>query len=281
MNDQQVRVGVDPRGDWCYVARVAWGSGRPQVKALARFNSDQLTGHRILDDARQVLGVPDNLAQIKRVTVTPSGDIEAHELAAFELAQGLLDSPMEFCLSVVPLSVEGEYLGMSVRRATLEGLGVGSGPGNGGWQVRSAALTCGWTTFCRDIDGELIGLVDFTPGSATIAIMHSHRIAATACIATNGADLTTRSGQRRLGAELRTVFDFRLDSLAERGISVPLSGLVLCGADLADGLSRTIDDFFGVSLISPSVSPGFFPQSADLSAVPLDRYLVALGLTVE
>lgn len=281
MTDQVVRVGIDPRGDWCYVARVVWGSGRPQVKALARFHSDQLPGHKILTGAVAIWGVPDSKAQIKRMAITPSGDIDAHDLAAFELAQGLLDDPSEFCLSAVPLSLEGEYLGMSVRRTTLEDFGADFGDGDCGWQVRSVALTHGWITFGREQEGELIALIDFTPESATISIMHRRRIAATARIATSDVDLRAASGQRRLGAELRTVVDFRLDSLIEHGISVPLSGLLLCGADMADGLTETIDGFFSVPIVTPSISPGFFPQSADLSSVPLDRYLIALGLTVE
>lgn len=280
MNDQQVRVGIDPRADWCYVARVAWSNGRPQVKALARFYRDQLADHKILRDAYVVWGVPDSRARIRGVSVTPSGNFDPHDLAVFELTQGLLDDPEEFCLAAVPLSAENQYLGLSVRHAPLSRLGAETGSADFGWQVRSAALTCGWTSFCRDHEGGLIGLIDFTSEGATVGVIYRRRIAAVAHVDCARVDLSQSTGQSRLAAELRTVVDFRLDSLSEHGISVPLSGLVLCGADLADGLAETIREFFKAPLIEPSISPGFFPQSADLSAVPLDRYLIALGLTV-
>jgi hypothetical protein len=143
------------------------------------------------------------------------------------------------------------------------------------------ALAGGWTTFGRGQEGELLGLVDFTPDGVTISILHHYKLATVARVSTDRSDLNTESGRRKLAAELRTVVDFKLETLSEHGITVPLSALVLCGADLAEGLHSNMERFFKVPMVTPSIAPGFFPQSADLSSVPLDRYLIALGLTVD
>jgi hypothetical protein len=80
--------------------------------------------------------------------------------------------------------------------------------------------------------------------------------------------------------ELKTIINFKLAALADDGITVPLSLIAVSGDSVSDKMKGTMSRTFSSTVASPVISAGFFPDRSDLSKIPLDSYLVALGLTV-
>jgi len=279
-------IGIDHRDDIYYVARVHYGSGRPEVKALARFESGHLAGHHLIESGCPVLSVPDRLVRVSSLNLEPSEAFSVKDRTAFELAQMQLEPEDDFAFDSLPIDDSGRCLGMAVRRTALDRLSECLGP-NGGterhavsYRPRAEALGRGYLTFCRANAGELVCLTDVVGGCFSICFICDRRIVGLAHVECPGADETQPADAERLALEFRMVVNYQLSVLMEQGTSLPLSALVLCGASDQGALSDAMRRYFPSEVTPPQLHDGFFADSSRINHLRLDKYLVALGLTV-
>lgn len=286
MTDHREVIGIDTGGDRIHIARVDLGSGRPQVKALARFEDLPISEHHLLHDGQWRLAIPDDCALVKRLHIVPYGGISPTDLAAFEMMSSLLDDSDEFLIQTIDTGRIDRSLGIAIRRTVAASLlsdALGTPAANTNHiecTVRAAALGNAYLGFCRRQGTGLVALVDWSGQVASICLLYDDRIADLAQV-----DLRSvgASSERRIGAavaQIQTVLNFRAAALAEDGIGVPLSRLVVsgdrCDQELRDRLAQSLDR--PVDL--PEVSPAYFPDQLDLDRLPLAQYLVALGAAV-
>lgn len=286
MNPAPVRIGVDDRGSFFYVARVRSEAGRPQIEALARFERSLVRSHPMLEGGALVFAVADDLVTKSELMIAGRGRFEPEALTWFEIAQSLLDDESEFSFDALPLETDGDrFLGMTVRRSRLSELvrpftaSLGSGLADARFALRAEALGRGYLSFARSGPGEFIGLVDFTDRRLSLCFLYRKKILGVAHLNTQPFDLTSPSDFERLTIELKTIVNFKLAALSQQNISVPLSAMVLSGRRLEDQALCKLKKYFPVPIDEVSISSGFFPKPDRLVEIPAGEYLVALGLT--
>ena len=86
--------------------------------------------------------------------------------------------------------------------------------------------------------------------------------------------------REQLAVDLKTIVSFRLSSLMDRGVSTPLSTLILSGQGVDDDLRQVLQTYFPVGVKAPLLNPGYLAESVRDALPSTERFLVALGLTV-
>ncbi|MFH1687457.1 MAG: hypothetical protein ABIE70_08055 [bacterium] len=283
MTDKATTVGIDVGPQQCFVARVENQSGRPQIKALARFNRERLSGHPLLAHCRRVFSVADDHALVKRLAVDPVEGYRIEDLARFEMSQCMIEAQAAFHFQVAAGSGSDVVLGCAVHREHFERLkglvAVDDGVAPAEFHVRAVALAKGHRTYCRSGSGELEVLMDLGADVASIAVVHRGDLVDTAFLKLDRFDLECDHDRRRLCRELRTVVNFRLADLAHDGVSVPPSAVMISGENSRPEVYEAMASVFACRIAPPQLSPAFFPNRTDLDRLPLALYLVALGLT--
>lgn len=284
VTDMTATVGIDIGPERCFVARVEDQTGRPQVKALARFDRQLLRSHQLLANCRHVFSISDDLALVKRLPVSPVEGYETEDLARFEMAQCMIEPEDAFHFQVAGGDDSGVVLGYSVHRDHCEQLrdlvSVDDGPQTSAdFAPRAVALARGYRTYCRPHGGELEILMDLGRTVASIAIIHRGDLADTAFLRMEGFDLGCDPDRGRLSQELRTIVNFRLASLARDGISIPPSIVLVSGENSRQEVYDVMRCVFTCPVETPQMSAAFFPNQIDLNRLPLELYIVALGLT--
>ncbi|MEW6411373.1 MAG: hypothetical protein AB1483_02740 [Candidatus Zixiibacteriota bacterium] len=283
MSESQIKIGVDFRGDLFYVARVDYSGGRPEVKALFRLEKQHLGQHHLLEGGQLILSVPDSEIILKRLNLNGSaGDIETR--ARFELVHTLMEDEDRFYFDIIPTGKESAYLGLILRKERLESFldklldQRRSFFAQSGYRTRAAALADGYINFCRLTGGDLICLADFMGQSASMAFVYRNKIIDLTHMSLKRFDLTTTAGVGKMCVELKTLVNFKVAALFNEGISTPLSAMLLSGDTVTEQDSQIMKRYFPVEIITPTVNSGFFNGQADLTDVPLEKYIVALGL---
>lgn len=284
--ESMVTVGIDRRNDTTYAARVKIGSGRPQIMALVRSDSQHLVEHDLLRDSELVFSVPDAEAAVHRFHVDSQDTSEVDLKARFELAQSVLDDESAFVYDTVVSDTPHCCLGMVMRRKRLEELmpqrypGLYMGAHTGPSRLRAVALGYGYLGFCRPAGGEFVCLADFADTQASLCFVYKGRVIGLGYLGSEYMNTGDVSGLRRLGIEFKTVVSFQSDGLFERGVSVPLSRILITGDN--DGrIAEELAGHFTAQVDHPQINPGFFSDPAKSPSRPLGEYLVALGLTLE
>jgi hypothetical protein len=280
-------IGLDQRQGAVYAARVEHKTGRPEVKVLAVVDEGSDLPAELLENGRAVVAVPDNEVTVKRITL-PVNDVNHLDLKIrFELAQSQLEDEEDFCFDIISTGRLNGFLGVIIRRTALSEIRsrlIGSttaGESDAGWRVRAAALGRAYLAFCRREGGELVCLADFNGPLASLCFVFRDHIVALAHLALARFDLTTPDGVRSAVVELKTVLNFRLAALFQEGITLPLSGLIVCGEAAGEEFRSTLGEFFPAGITSPNINSGFFTDPSQLASHPPDSFLVALGLTVK
>ncbi len=280
----KTRIGIDKRGDLCCVARVDYQTGRAEVKALARFQPEHLRGHHLLAGGDRIVAIPDDQAIVKHLYAPAHDNHSGETNARFELLQGLLDGEDRFQIDIIPTGRTDRYVGVALRREVAEELTarLSEDTDDSGveCQLRALALGRGYKTFCRADGGDLIAVADFTGRTAALCYLFQGQIVGLAHMNLRQFDLKEHHDLGQMALELKTLVNFKLAALAGEGITVPLSLIAVCGDVANDQLVRIMASTFSSKVMAPVFSGGFFPDRSDLSKIPLDRYLVALGLTV-
>ncbi len=286
MSTAPVKIGIDDRGRFFYVARVRQDAGRPMVEALARFERSLVRSHPILEAGELLFAVADDMVRVSDLQLSGSGQFQSEQLARFEQFQSLLDDETEFCLDTMPLGADGDRsLGLAVRRARLSELvrpftaSVGVDLAKAQFALRAEALGQGFLSFGRGAPGEFICLIDFNDRLVSVCFIYKKKILGVAHLVTKPFDLTSPTDFERMTIELKTVVNFKLAAFSRQSVSVPLSALIVSGSGQEKHALEILKKYFSVQISEVGISSGFFPQPDRISQIPAGEYLVALGLT--
>jgi hypothetical protein len=239
-----------------------------------------------LGEGGTVLSVPDSEVMVKLLCIGDENSESATDRLEFELAQCLLEDEENFEFRFHPVDDRGTYLGLVFRREALENLSLERGlpehkeDGCFDFQLRSLALGRGYLTFCKKEEGELICLVDLSDAAASICLVHQQNVVDLAHLPLAGRDLSSEREQQRLAVDLKTMLNFKLSVLRDRGISQPLAALILSGEHVDAEFRRVAQGYFPMGVRPPQVHPGFLDESLKGASVSTELFLVALGLTV-
>ena len=283
------RIGLDCRREYFYTARVQTGLGRPEVHTLARFKKEQLPEHELLRDSEIFFCVPDNEVIVKKVRVKKNNIADIEQLVHFELSRAMLDPEDSFRFSYLPVGHDDGYLGFIYRRNKLEAITRQLGLdmperslASGGYLIRAAALGKGYLNFCRPVSEELVCLADFNDDTVSICFLYKNRIINLGYMNLKAGAFENDGSIRKVAIDFKTLVNFKLSALSENGVTVPLSGLVLSGEGLDTKIRTIFAEFFPVGVAAPSVIEEYFIgyDASERTEIPLEKYLVALGLAV-
>ncbi|UCE24799.1 MAG: hypothetical protein JSU74_01750 [Candidatus Zixiibacteriota bacterium] len=282
MSENLIRIGIDSRGDLYYVARVEQQPGRHEVKALIRLEQEHLGQHHLLTGGELVLSIPDELVMIKKLRI--SGDDEVDLKARFEMVQALPDDESQYLFDIIRSGLEGHFVGLAARRdrladykARVESIGNGAAAGSR-CKMRAAALAMGYTGFCRKSGGDLVCLADFQPSSVSLVFLYQGAVVDLAYLRPGTHDPSSTGAFEKIAMELRTLVNFKTAGLFSDGITTPLSCMIVSGDHVTDEAISLLRKSFSIDINRPLINTGFFSGQSDLTSVPLEKYLVALGL---
>ncbi len=264
------------------MARIDHHTGRQEVKALLRLERQHMGEHHLLRGGQAVLSIPDKDVIVKRLTVNGEDDIEMR--ARFELAQILPYGETDYFFDIADSGLEDRLIGMAVRKTRLNdyinallGQQKETLPDTD-YLMRSAALANGYTEFCRRFGGDLLCLADLTESAVSLAFLYQNKMVDLCHLPLGKFDLAAPVGFEKMAMELKTLVNFKTSSLFSEGVTTPLSGLVISGDRVSDDLIEKLQKYFAIDISRPAINSGFFSSQADLASVPLEKYLVALGL---
>ncbi len=285
-------VGLDPGDQRCHLARVALQTGRPEIVALASVEPKQLAGHQLLDDGRVIYSVRDDLVTVKKIKLGEVAPDLVDSAARFELAQSLLEDEREFCFDIIPTGPENRFLGTITRReradqqftAVLPDHPQSDTINQEGFaplcRARAVALGMGYLSFCHRDAGELICLADFTDRLVSVCFVHHDNIVGLDRLRIDSFDLASDTGIGKMAVEFKTMVNFKLTSLFDNGVTVPLAALLI-NRDTEGNIGTALGEYFPNILGAPRINTGFFSEPSMANSLPLPDYLVALGLTVK
>jgi len=285
MNSERTRIGIDVGARLYYVARVDHGGGRAEVKALARFQPGQLEGHHLVEGGEIVWSIPDDQAVVMNLYAPSNGDLPGETSARFELCQSLLDDEHEFHCEIVDTGRKDRYLGVALRRDSDRRVAPvlsknARDAAEPSWCLRALALGRGYSAFCRTTGGDLVCLADFADQLASLCLIFHDRIVGLGRMKLDRSVDDDADATARTAKELKTVVNFNLARVAKEGVTVPLSAMVVSGHGATTDLAEAIEEYFPGMTTSPVISTGFFSERGTIEKIPMDKYLVALGLTV-
>lgn len=286
MNNGKIQIGIDHRRDMFYAARVDNSVGRPDVKALLRFEKKHLNNHKLLKGGELVLSLDDNLVQLQKLSLN-TDDPEYFAKAEFELSQSLLDEGNNYIFDTHETSAVNRSLGLAVKKESLEAIldeiGYDSSQfeSSPSYLMRSIALGRGYLTFCQKSGGDLIALVDINQPMVMITFIYKGKILDIATFSIDQLNLSNDEDLKRFNIELRTLLNFKSESFIDEGISLPVSALIVCGLDKNSNLFDRMKNELNMPLIRPCLNPAFFAKASETDEIPLENYLVALGLAVK
>lgn len=283
MNDSLIRIGVDCRDNIYYVARLNYSSGRPDVKALLRLDKENLSKHDLIKGDNLVFCIDDNKLIFKKLHIDVRDD-KILEKVNFELLQSILEDENDYICDYVETYDPNKIIGMVVNRSWLEkqysGLSIAE-KDKTGFLSRSIGLAKGYMTFCKQTGGELVALLDFNLPTVSIAFLYNNKIIDLACVKMENSINKEESDMNRLVVEIKTLLNFKQASLSDEGINIPISAIVVSGYDFEDETFRKFKDCFNLPLSYPEINPAYFNRDQDTKQIPLEKYLVALGLAVK
>ena len=275
------RIGIDFIGSQTHIAAVDTDTDGQPTAEIDLYETYSDLEASVADNSSITVGVPDNLCQVKSLRLTASSESDLRLRAQFELSQSQLEPAESFLYDLISTERDHRLLGLIYRRKSLmewisgchlpESISIETI----NYRGRSAALGYGYMQFCRPVAGDLVCLADFGRPVVGICFVYNRQIVDLARRETVQATLSDEAALRRLAIDFKTIVNFRLMALADAGISVPLSQLVVVGA--SESLHSLLAEYFpvGVSrpelLLSVAVKGEFDDPAAGL---------VSLGLTV-
>lgn len=286
MPNNYTRIGVDLRDNVFYAAKVLHGMGRPQVKALIRYEKDHLTNHPLLSSGKVILSIPENMAIIKRIKLNDEKVDDFKNRGCFEMLQSIPDNPADYCCEILETGVNGTYLGLAAHKNTLESsiidpfceaAKLDEKPSG---QVRGAALGMGYITFCYLDSGGLVALVDAHDKMISICFVYKRNIIGIAHLLVDKIDMSNEKGLESFAIELKTLINHNINSIFDDNVTLPLSALFISGFDSINQVEPVLRKYFPIQVGSPRINHRFFTDPEKIAGVPLEKYLVALGLAI-
>jgi hypothetical protein len=278
-----IQIGVDCRDNLYYAARLNYSGGRPDVKALLRLDKENLKNHNLLKGDNLVFFINDDSVIFKKIRIDKS-DEKLSEKVNFELSQSMLEDEKNFLFDYIESYNSNKIMGMVVNKSSLVKLNSElSIPDDKkvGYLARSVGLAKGYMTFCRQTGGELIALLDFNLPIVSIAFLYKNKIIDLAYVRTDKLNITDESDLNKLAVEIKTMLNFKQASFSDEGVTLPLSAILVSGYDFNDPMFQKFKDCFNLPLSYPEINPAYFDRNQDTQQIPLEKYLVALGLAVK
>ncbi len=281
--NRSVTIGIDNRDGTYFVARVEHQAGRPDIKALIRFDAEHFNGHHLLEGSKIVISIPDNQTMIKQIQM--HADTNILEKVQFELETALLDDADNFFFDIIQTNLNNHYVGLTIRKELTSKLIDPFVKQNGDLSfstagvMRAAALARGFLIYCTQSGGEFSAVIDFGKNSASIAFIYQQQIVDLSGLSLNEDYFSTNENFHKLIIELKTLLNYKSATLLDKGISVPLSKLFVIGEHLDDSLLKTLSENLKIETTRPEINRGFITDRKENKDIPLDKYLVALGLT--
>ncbi len=234
-----------------------------------------------------VLSVPDNKVIVKSFNLDRTERWDARRQAQFEMSVSMLDSQDEFCFDIIYTGYNKRNLGLATRRQHLEQLtnAVFNQQSHTltslRYQMRAVALGKGYLTFCHPEGKGLECLVDFGDEVASLCFVLERHIVGLAHLSTSCFDFTTEHELKKMAVELKTIVNYKQASFLEDRCPGPLSALLVSGDNGNGEIRSVLQQRFPVAVSAPQVDDHLLTCSPQDSEVPLDSYIVALGLTVD
>jgi hypothetical protein len=274
------RIGIDRRRDGVYLVRL--NSGQPDTPPELHRLTDLGESRSLLDDASRVcLAVPDCEVQVKTLHLPVTAGAAPDDVIRFELAESLLEDVSSFQFETLPAADEGRHLGLIYRKERLDQLAAdygldGTASERLSCQSRALALGRGYLEFCERATGDFLCVVDVAADAASVCFLLKDAVADLAHIDLRNFDPESEKGRRQFAVDLKTIVNFRRALLMDRGITLPLSGLVLAGDGVDDEFRSVVREYFPTGVEPPRLRPT--DPALQLEGVSPEAFLVALGL---
>ena len=277
-------IGIDSCDNTYYVARVDTHTGRPDIKALIRFDANHFNGHHLLEGNKIIVSLPDEQTTIKHIQLSNSEDADLK--VQFELETTQLENSKNFVYDIIPTQLENYYLGLVFRTQTLKTILEPFIKQNGdlsyttGGSMRAVALARGYLSFCQQAGGEFGAIIDFGNKSASVAFFYKQKIVDVASLSVGITKQTDEKAFQKALTELKTFINYKISDLREKGLSIPLSKLLVPKELFTDTQIELLQTALKIEITHPEIHHGFLSESNKNLEIPLHKYLVALGLTV-
>ncbi|MBK7142203.1 MAG: hypothetical protein IPH75_09000 [bacterium] len=272
-------LGIDLRGPTICTASVGETNGRRTILWLAQAPVSERMQYP--DKVTLALAIPDDSVMVKyyQMPTVAGSDVELR--LQFEMEQSLLDDADQFRFDTIRTSLPDRYLGLICRKSGLAALQQRLAISEEAPSIslaRGVALARGFRAFCKVPGGELIGLVDITPDSLSLCLLYRAEIIALGHLKLEGYEPADEMSVKRLAMEIKTLVSFKLASVAEMGLSIPMSSLSLSG-DFSDQLLEQIERYFPTGVHRVEVNRAALGPGLEMSNRP-ELFLPALGMTV-
>lgn len=287
VNHSSIRTGIDIVGADCLAARVGINNSAPKILFVSRFTRIEMANVLKSETGAILLAVPDESVIFKNLSLPKNSTENREELAKFEIKQMLVDESEDFCCDIVEADSNGRLLAVIARKARLEQIwkSVYTAEENGihaeGFMARSLALGRGFLKFCTNNTERLVCLADFARDRVSLCFVLGETIMAPASFDRSQYDPETEPGLARIAAELKTIINFKLSELADRGVNVSVAKLIICGGKLTELNKLTVALRLMIPIEDPIFNRTLIDGSIMESDLLLSDFLVSLGLTVE
>ncbi|MEA1981009.1 MAG: hypothetical protein U9N54_08550 [candidate division Zixibacteria bacterium] len=285
MSNSIIKIGLDKRDKMIYAARVKTGKTRFEIKALIRLNSEFPLKHDLIEDGDLHFAIPDSQVMLKQIRISPESQYSTHEQAKFEMIQSVLEDESVFSFESEETSQTNNIIGTIFRKERSDKLIASYNANNFDknrikkFRVRSLALGKGYLNFCHPETGELACIADFCKEVVSICLIYQKKILNVASIDLQKFDFSNENDIDKITMEFKTILNFKLSSIFDKGITVPLSSLMIIGGN--EQLVSKFSDYFKLKPFLPKINHGFFSNPKKLEQIPLHNYLIALGLSVD
>ncbi len=279
-------TGLDLRGEKLLAASTRLESGRLIVERLETSSAIESPHLSLVGGDRIRLAVSDHHTMVKTIRLSETGSTNLNDRLQFELIQSLLEPAEMFQFDQASSGIPERYLGFIWRKeylyelTTKLGLNEESTAEPVSYRARSIALGRGFLAVCDGRDDNLVVLVDLAGDGASLCYLYNRHVVDVAVMSLGGYDLNGDTGRRSFGVDLRTLMNYKLSTLLDSGISVPLAGLYLTGEQVDDAVIAAVQESFPVAVSIPKPREGFFGAFDDATHRALPLYLIAIGLTV-
>lgn len=280
------KTGIDKTGAEFLTASVETNESARRIMFLKKISRDELTLMLSLDRSPIVMSVPDKDVISKNLVASGSPD-EINKRIQFELKNSQLDDPAEFCYDIVPTSDSSRRLTMVIRKSKLQNIqkSLSDDPNKvftpQGYFSRSVALGKGFLEFCSNDTERLICLADFSTEIVSLCLVLGTDIVTPAGFSQSNCDWNSEQDRTRITAELKTIINFKLNELADKGIRIGLSKLIICGGKLSFNQKQEIAAKLSVELEAPRFKDSLLTNLELPANSTWADYLVSLGLTVD
>jgi hypothetical protein len=277
-----IRVGVDRRRDGFYLARLDLEQPGSAV-GLSRHEDLGKSGEEFSDSSRISVAVPDREVQVKALRLPVTAGAAINDVIRFELAESLLEDSAAFEFEAVPTADSDNQLGLIYRKETLDDLTSRYGLGEINresltYQARALALGRGYAKFCERAAGEFLCVVDLAENAASVCFLVKDTVVDLSRIDPGDFDPASETARRQFAIDLKTIVNFRRALLMDRGITLPLSTLVLSGDGVDDDFRAKVRDYFPSGVEAPRLRASVLTGENVEAGLAPEAFLVALGL---